>query len=66
MIQIRAVIVNQWVRYQMFNHGVFVYECYLKMGDTSLNEMIRTYYEGYGFMGYSDGSFSEMGEGADM
>jgi hypothetical protein len=57
-MMIRATILDQWVKYQMFENGVFVYEVYLKMGDPYLDEMIRTYYEGFGFMGYCDDPFS--------
>lgn len=57
-MMIRATILDQWVKYEMYEGGVFVYELYLKPGDPSLNEMIRTYYEGYGFMGYCDDPFS--------
>ena len=59
MTQIKATILQTWVKYEMFINGIFVFECYLKMGDPTLNEMIRTYYEGFGFMGYCDGEIPE-------
>lgn len=66
MTLIRAKILQTWVKYEMFIDGIFVYECYLKQGDPVLNEMIRTYYEGYGFMGFSDDEIPEVGEGTDL
>jgi len=58
MTLITATLLNEWVHYEMTKCGVLVFEVYIKGDNMKLGDMILKYYEGSGFMGYSNEKIS--------